>query len=313
MSDLILAVTPNPAIDKTAVIHGYRLGAIHRPERLITLAGGKGLNAARTIKRLGGEVHVSVILAGHAGHWIAEQLDREGISAGIAWANGETRACLSVYDPDSGLLTEVYENGGLIDQDSWDRFEAIVDEKLSAAQLATFSGSLPPGAPPDGYARLLRLAQARSVPALIDSRGESLRAARSSKPPLIKINASEAGELIGQSVNSINEAIGAANELRESGIAEVVITLGKLGAVAVNRDGAWHARPPAINALSPVGSGDAFLGGLAVALLRGEPLPDALRAGVAAGAANTLTLGAGLIEASTVQQFLKRVTVTRVE
>ena len=96
---MIVTVTPNPSIDKAILVPGFRLGAIHRPERVLPLAGGKGLNVASTIKRLGGKVRACVLLAGHNGHWSEDQLGREEIPASIAWAEGETRSCYSVIDP----------------------------------------------------------------------------------------------------------------------------------------------------------------------------------------------------------------------
>jgi fructose-1-phosphate kinase PfkB-like protein len=78
----------------------------------------------------------------------------------------------------------------------------------------------------------------------------------------------------------------------------VIVTLGKEGAIAVNRDGSWHAYTAPIRVVSPVGSGDAVLAGAASVLLRGGDLGAALRMGVACGAANALTLGAGVVHLS---------------
>jgi 1-phosphofructokinase family hexose kinase len=306
---MIVVVAPNPSIDKALLIPGFRLGVIHRPERLVAVAGGKGLNVARAIHRLGGGVRACALLAGHSGRWIADQLWQEGIPVEIAWANGETRTSFSIVDPGSGQLTEVYEAGPPIDLPAWQRFEHAFELSLDEVRWATVSGSLPDGAPLDGYARLLRLAGEYGARTLVDARGEVLRSALEETPWLIKLNAAEAGEFLGQPVNSAQSAIAAAHALCQSGAGSTIITLGAEGAVAVNPSGAWYATPPAIAALAPVGSGDAFLGGLVLGLSRGLNLVEALRLAVAAGAANTLTLGTSLLERQQVDHLMGQVQV----
>jgi len=306
---MIIAVAPNPSIDKALLIPGFRLGAIHRPERLVSVAGGKGLNVARAIHRLGGEVRACVLLAGHSGRWIADQLQQEGIPAEIAWAEGETRTSFSVIDPESGQLTEVYEFGPAIDLPAWRRFEHGFEHSLDETRWATFSGRLPDGAPLDGYAHLLRLAGEYGVRTLLDTGGEGLRLALEEIPWLVKLNAAEAGEFLGGQVDSPRSAIAAAHAFRQSGAESVIITLGAEGAVAVDPSGAWVAASPHIAALAPVGSGDAFLGGLVLGLSRGMNLVGALPLAIAAGAANALTLGTGLLERAQVFSLVEQIQV----
>lgn len=306
---MIIAVAPNPSIDKALLIPGFRLGVIHRPEELVAVAGGKGLNVARTVHRLGGGVRACALLAGHSGRWIADQLRLESIPSEIAWVDGETRTCFSIVDPVSGQLTEVYEDGPQIDLPAWQRFERVFMHGLDEARWATISGSLPHGAPTDGYARLLRLAAEYGLRTLVDARGETLHTALEESPWLVKLNAAEAGEFQGQPIDSTQSAIAAAHAFCQSGAESAVITLGAGGAVVVNASAAWIATSPAIAALAPVGSGDAFLGGLVLGLSRGMDLAGALRQAVAAGAANALTLGAGRIERSQVDNLIGQVQI----
>jgi tagatose 6-phosphate kinase len=306
----MLCVTPNPAIDKTAIIPGFRLGAIHRPQRLIALAGGKGLNVAHVIKRLGGDVRLCLLLAGHSGAWIAEELSHEGIPADIVWSQGETRTCVSVFDPETHVVTEIYETGTAITPTEWACFETLVGKALTHVALATFSGSLPPGGPTDGYARLVKLAHQESVPSVLDTHGEPLQAALAIRPHIVKVNAREAGEIIGQDgIRTPQDAASAALELREKGVELAIITLGGAGAVAANEREVWLATPPSIPVLSPVGSGDAFLGGLVLALQNRETMAEALRFGIAVGAANALALGAGTFERRAVTDLLPKVKI----
>lgn len=305
----VLIASPNPAIDKTVVVPGFSLGNIHRPRQVVQLAGGKGLNVARTIKTLGYKARTCLLLGGHCGAWIEDELEREGIAARAVWAAGETRTCLSILDPDSSSLTELYEDGSPITTQDWDCFESLVAEELDSAEMVTCSGSLPPGAPPDGFARLVRMSRTRSAPACVDTYGEPLRLALDSMPDLVKVNASEASEVMGQPISTVAAAAAAARQLVTRGMQVVIITLGKAGAIAASQEGVWFAAPPPVQARSPVGCGDALLGGVVSRLMQRETLPEALGFGVAVAAANTLTAGACVFQTAIATELAKQVKV----
>lgn len=308
----ILGITANPSIDKTAIVPGFRPDSIHRPERVLALAGGKGLNAARTIKTLGGDVRTCLILAGHSGEWIAGQLERENIPAAITWAAGETRECLSILDPLTKTMTEIYEDGLPITPAVWDEFVKSIATEIAHAQWMTISGSLPVGAPQRGYTDLIQIAHTNATRVILDTHGEPLREALSANPAIVKVNATEASELTGQAICTEHEALRAANTLRRWGIQSVVVTLGKQGAVAIDDNGAWFARAPHVDAVSAVGSGDAFLGGMAVSLARGESFRQALALAAAAGAANTLEIGAGIFNSQIAHNLAAAIEITQI-
>ncbi len=209
----------------------------------------------------------------------------------------------SIIDPDRPGLTEIYERGEEVLPPAWAEFEGLVRQNLAGVGWVTFSGSLPPGVAPDRLGFLVSMAKAAGNPTLVDTRGEFLRAVFQDPPEIIKINASEAGELLGCKIEDFIQALPAAQTLRGWGAGAAIITLGRLGAVGADRDGSWIARSPEIDAIAPVGSGDAFLGGLVAAFHRRATFPDALRLAVAAGAANALTLGAGVFDPAMVAQL----------
>lgn len=305
----VLIASPNPAIDKTAIVPGFSLGNIHRPQQVIQLAGGKGLNVARTIKTLRYKARTCLLLGGHSGAWIEDEVEREGIAARAVWAAGETRTCLSMLDPDRSALTELYEDGSPITPEDWDRFEALVAEELDSAEMVACSGSLPPGAPPDGFARLVRMSKSKSAPVCVDTYGEPLRLALDSKPDLLKVNASEVSEVMGRPISAVAEAADAARQLVTRCIKVVIITLGKAGAIGASQDGTWFAAPPPVQARSPVGCGDALLGGVVCRLLQRETLPEALGFGVAVAAANTYTVGACVFQTAIAMELARQVKV----
>jgi 1-phosphofructokinase family hexose kinase len=306
----IVFVAANPSIDRLYEVARLAVGSIHRPDRVVAVAGGKGLNAARAALRLGASVTAVGIVGGRAGDWIVEQLAGMGLDARMARFDGETRACVSILDRASGAMTEVYERGEAIQSGAWEALEAIVTLELDRGDVAAvaLSGSLPPGGLPDGYARLARIAAGRSIPILADTYGESLAGVLGERPEIVKLNADEAGETTGLSVVDAASAVAAGRILRDRGAANAIVTLGLAGAVLVTPRDAIHLVPPMVRGIYPVGSGDAFLAGLAVGFVRGARLLEAARLGVAAGTANAELPGAGELDPATVARHLDEVT-----
>lgn len=294
---MILCVAANPSIDKLFVVDRVLPGAIHRPDGFVQVAGGKGLNVARAAHSLGAEVHATGILAGHAGHWLAEALVAEGVPGTFAWMDGETRASLSVADRATGGLTEFYERGEDIG-DGWDRLEEVVRSELDGRGWMTLSGNLPPGAPEDGYARLIAMARDAGVRSALDARERALAEGIDARPDIVKVNAEEAGWLLGNRIASLEDARVAAGALRDrlGGAGAGIVTCGGDGALVAGPDGGMLHGRLYIKGAYPVGSGDAFLGGLVTALERGDPWRDATALALGAATANAETPGAGRLD-----------------
>ena len=176
----LVAIAPNPSIDRFFVVDRLRRGAINRPILEVQVAGGKGLNVARAATALGANVSVLTFLAGHAGRWIADELAREGVPGTYVRTDGETRTCVTIHDAADGRLTELYEAGPTVGADDWNRFETALRAQVNDGKvgLVAVSGSLPPGAPPDGVARIVSIAHAASVPSIVDAGGEPFPARR---------------------------------------------------------------------------------------------------------------------------------------
>jgi len=309
----VLFVAANPSIDRLYELDALSIGEIHRPRLAVAVPGGKGLNAARAAAALGGSVMAVGIVAGWAGDWIAQQLVELGIESAMARAGGETRTCVSILDRATGSMTEIYEHGAEIEAAAWDALETIVQTELNRGDVVAIaiSGSLPPGAPRDGYARIARLASAASalVAVLADTYGGALAAALAEHPAIVKVNALEAAEASGIPVTDVSSAFDATRVLRKAGAGCVIVTLGGRGAVVETADGRAHLIPPDRPGSYPVGSGDAFLGGLAVGWQRGKPAVEAARLGLAAGIANAQIPGAGRLDPATAVELLQRIVI----
>jgi 1-phosphofructokinase family hexose kinase len=310
---VIVCLAANPSIDRLFEIQQLEPGAIHRPLDFIAVPGGKGLNVARAAAALGADVLVVTLLGGHAGRWIDDALGAEGIERRVAWMDGETRSSLSVFDRETQRLTEFYEAGPAAGADGWEQLCAARAELAAQAETAlaggwmTISGSMPGGAPDDGYAEVIESARTAGLRSALDARGSALASALSAGPDIVKINAVEASEVVGKPCCTPAEAVAAARELRRrSGGAGhgTVITRGTEAVVSIAPDGSvWEGRLAAWGPY-PVGSGDAFLAGFVVALDRGRPWPRALAEGMAAGAANAEQPGAGRLHGERVAELV---------
>lgn len=309
MSERILCVNANAAIDKTVVVKNYRLDEIHHPERVLALPGGKGCNVARAFKCLGGTPVVAGWVGGFAGQFIEAGLQREGIETRFVQTPFESRECIAVLDPDHHTLTEIYERGDAVPSAQVNAFRDLLRAMLPEFSAMTLSGSLPPGVPRDFYGDLIDLAHAANVPVILDTSGKALQFSIAHQPAFVKPNRNELQELLGTKLKTRAEFTNAVRELAARYETGVVLSLGAEGALAVDHKKVYHARPPHIEVKSAVGSGDSMVAGLAYALTRGRAFEEIVRYGVAAGAANALTIGAGIFTRADFERVLRAVQV----
>lgn len=308
---MLLVLTPNPAIDRLLVVPGFRNAEVVRVLERRDAAGGKGLNVARVARTLGQDVRVLGLLGGETGRRVAALAAREGFDAHWAWMQqGETRICTLISDPERYDTLTINEPGPHLAPADWDALENLVYAEAAQAQGLCIAGSLMPATQLERFQTMLS-----SLPAhcqiFLDTSGPALGSALGLPLKLIKVNADEIGDVLNSPIHTLEEAAQAAHHVCAMGTHIVVITLGKRGAVAASSAGSWAASPPEISSLSPVGSGDATMAGLASAILQGQSLPEALRLGVACGTANALTIGPGSIRNDDLQQMLHVVQITQ--
>lgn len=314
---LIVTVTLNAAWDRTYFVDGFAAGRAHRVALVKGCAGGKGINVARTIRALGGCAVATGLVGGTTGRAILGGLAAEGIDHEFASVAAESRNTVTIVDRVSGLVTELREPGDLVSSQEAEAFLSILRRLLWRARMVVLSGSLPPGLPSAYYASLVALAKEFGVKTALDTSGPPLREGLAAAPYLAKPNLEEALEICGCGPGSVvgdkvTVAAGAAVRLAACGTEVVVISLGEHGAVMYWGKRLWHASVSLERVVNAVGSGDALVGGVALALTRGEDPVDALRLGVAAGAANALTETAGMCRREDVSALLGRVEIREV-
>lgn len=291
---MIITVTPNPSIDRTAVLDTPLVrGAVHRIASIGTQAAGKGVNISRAAVAAGVDT-VAVLPAGDDDPYTRELRDT-GLAVRPVPPAGAVRINLSITEPD-GTTTKLNSPGDTVEAADLDRLtEAIVAEAASrsAGDWVVFAGSVPPGTPSHWYADLVALLAATPVRVAVDTSDASLAALierlSTAAPHLIKPNSDELASLTGGDPEALEAdpaaAATAAAGLVADGIEAVLVTLGGKGAVLVTAEGAWRATPPPIEVVSTVGAGDSSLFGYLLGHERGLPPAERLALAVAYGSA----------------------------
>lgn len=306
---MILSVCANASLDRTVVAPGFTAGKLHRVSRVHAQAGGKGINVARILASLGLPVLTTGFIGGETGRWIVHGMRKEGLSEDMAAIAGESRTCFAILDTRNLKVTEIDEIGPEVTIHEVQKLTATISRHIHRAKVAIFSGSLPPGCPPDTYRRWVELAWKAGAMPVVDASGQVLSEALEARPYLIKPNQTEAEEVLGFRLDG-TAAINRALEWF-AGKAEVVaLTLGPRGAAIAAGGKRWRVQPPAVKAINTVGCGDAFLAGFVAGLMRNLSLEGASRLAVAAGAANATGIGAGTVPAQTIEKLESGVVVS---
>jgi 1-phosphofructokinase family hexose kinase len=312
---MIITVTLNTAIDKTLAVPNFRLGRRHRTVEQTTMPGGKGVNVARVLKRLGQPVIATGLAGGPTGTRIVEQLTELSVLSDFVRIREESRTNTAVIDPTTGEQTEINERGPAVSERE---LELFVDKLLYLAQgasLCVFAGSLPRDVDVGIYERLIREVRRLGVVAVVDTDGDPLRRAVRAEPDVISPNVTEAEELVGHEFNDEEDHLIAVREMCEQGAREAIMTLpdGCYANVTGEGGGLYRVRidAEAVEPVATVGSGDAFLAGFVAARYGGRGMEEALAYAVACGAESAEHLGAGLVDPERVNRLLDRVAVER--
>jgi 1-phosphofructokinase family hexose kinase len=313
---VIITVTLNAAIDKTLEVPNFRLGRRHRSVEQRTMAGGKGVNVARAIKRLGQPVIATGFAGGSSGTRIVEQLTDESILNDFVRIREESRTNTAVLDPTNGEQTEINEPGPVVGEAETQLFVDKLLYLAQGAQIVVFAGSLPRGIDTDFYADLVRELRKLGVSTVLDTDGEPLRHAVRAEPTVVSPNVLEAEELVGHEFNDDEDRTIAVREMVELGAGEAIMTVSDGCFARVLEDGGsrlYRVRMEPLEPRAAVGSGDAFLAGYVAARYTGSPPAECLRFGVACGAESTQHLGAGLLEPREVERLMGEVRVEAIE
>lgn len=305
---MILCLGTTPTAQRTMVFDRLRLDEVNRAVCVEEYGSGKSINVARVARLLGEEVTAMGFVGGKRGEMIVRGLVDLGVTRLFLEIEPETRLCTTVIDRAVGTVTELVEDHAPVPEPYWYEFYRRFNRRIPEADICVMSGSLPPGANPAFYRNCIAFAAKSSCQVILDARGEPLQFALSVSGFTVKLNREELGATVGRNLETDADLRAAMRDVCPK-LGRIIVTMGGAGAVAYADEQFFRIPAPAIDAVNPIGSGDAFAAGLAVGLVRKMAFADALCLAAAAGAANALHPKAGFVNPEDVQRLARDVEV----
>lgn len=282
---MIYTLTLNPAVDRELTVPALEFDTVLRASAWQVDFGGKGFNVSRMLKSLGSDSVALGFAGGKSGELLRDGLESLGIGTDFVWVAGETRTNVSIVPEAGGRYIKANEPGPTISAAEQAALIEKVRQLAKSGDWWVLAGSLPPGVDANYYALLIDIIQKAGGKVILDTSGAALELGCKASPFLAKPNDIELGALTKLPVNDQAQITSAAQRLQQMGVANVVVSLGKKGALLVDSQAVLLVESPKIEEKNPIGAGDSMVGGLTWGLSEGLSLAESLRWGIACGAA----------------------------
>lgn len=312
---MFICVTPNPAIDRTLVVPDFPNHPVSRTVQTVVAAGGKGINVARALRVFGVDAINCGLLGGYTGRYLEKLAQDDGLHSRWTWikGEGETRTCVIVAEAATGQTWVVNESGPTVTAADWEQLTADLIAASGEGAVIAISGSLPPGSPVGVLAGVVNTLSRAGRRVCVDTSGTPLNEVMRLPAITIKINDDELRTAAGLDVRTPQEIANTIRQLQRTHDNRIVVTMGEQGAVLVDVEAAWWAKPPRLEIKSAVGSGDSFLAGLLAAEYVDHAVDVSLRQAAAAGAANALSVGGARFTLEEFQSVFEATTMIQLE
>jgi 1-phosphofructokinase len=305
---MIVTVTLNPCVHHILAYEtpedGHR---VIKPVRSFFQPGGKGLNAARVIAAMGGEVLALTFWGDREGELLLREVEYSNVPVKAVETSRPTRISTITYDMTRSKFMELLEPGVELVEAEVERLFELFDGTIQGDEIVALNGSSPCKAADDFFRRAAETARARGCMVVVDSYGDPLVNAVEAAPHMVKLNRDEIRISFGKDVAEEKEIHAFAKELMKGGIEHVLVTDGSCGAWLFTKDRVFRILVPEVRELHAIGSGDAMLGALLARHEQGDPLEEACRWGAAAGAVNAGRLEVCQFASQLVEDTLPRV------
>ena len=309
---MIYTVTLNPAIDKTVVIENFGAGSVNRVKSVREDPGGKGINVSKCLQSLGADSVAAMILAGDAGRKLEGMLRKLEIAVLPVWADGESRTNLKIIDPCKKENTDINEPGPAVSAELLERLKLSVGDRIKPGDIVILSGSLPAGVDRGLYGEWTAYFRELGACVYLDADGEPMHKGMAAIPYMIKPNNVELAALLGKNSLTLGEMLEEGKRLHDTGIEEIVISLGGDGALFISKDGCYHAEGLSVPVKSTVGAGDSVVAAAAFGQVRNLSREERIRLCVAIGAGSVMQSGTQPPEADLVWKLAKQVAIQKV-
>lgn len=304
---MIYTLTPNPSVDRSITLPEIRFNSVLRSQQVRLDWGGKGFNVSRSLQQLGIESVALGWVGGGTGKMLADGLQQMGIQTDFVWVDRDTRTNTMIIEDQGDWHIKVNEPGPPISRDDIEYLFQKVEGYAKRDDLWVLSGSLPPDVPDDFYAKLIELFHLRGARVYLDASGQALQLGCGAGPYLVKPNLFEASQVVGFSIEDLEDAKRAALFFLRMGVDYFALTMGASGLLLATQREMVFAKAPKIHARNTAGSGDSLLAGMIYAQLHGMDLVDVARWGVGTGSASVETEGVSEFEINRVVKLLEEI------
>lgn len=305
----VATITVNPAIDQTVSADNFEIGKVNRSRAMRFDAGGKGVNVASFLADYGLDVAVTGFLGEENADVFERHFKRKNIEDRFIRVPGETRINIKIMDEASQVTTDLNTPGQIPGEYALSRFYEQVEAMMEACECFVLSGNLQAGLPSTFYADLIRLLKSKRRYTVLDTSGDALTDSLEAGPNLIKPNIYELSALVNKPLSEIEDVYRAAVSLINLETKLVVVSMGANGALVVEKDQAFIARPPSIPVKSTVGAGDAMVAGLVAGIGKKLSLHDCARLATAFSLSAVTRLGRDLPKPDVIEEFNKQVEI----
>ena len=289
---MIYTVTFNPSLDYIVSVKDFRPGMTNRTSSELMLAGGKGINVSIVLGNLGIKSTALGFIAGFTGDEIVRRLHNGGINIKLKSIDG----------------TEINGQGPHIDSS---HIEQLMNRlrRLESGDVLVLAGSIPAGISDNIYKDIMDMLKDKGVQIVVDATSRLLTNVLEYNPFFIKPNQHELGDIFNVTLNTQEEVIPYALELKKMGAVNVCVSMGGKGAILVADDGnVYKAKAPDGILKNSVGAGDSLVAGFLSGWIEKKDYEYAFRKGVATGSASAFS--ENLATKREISEVLKRVEVT---
>ncbi len=315
----VLTVTLNPALDREIVLKNFRINEFHRldsQEKSLISPGGKGINVSIMLDDLGIPSVAMGFLGGYIGRTIEEELRREhkNITTNFTYVNGESRENITLIDEVNQTITEINTIGPQILKDNMDRFMKRYTQMLGHAKICVISGSIPPGVEKDIYKQLVLLAKEKNVLTIINAKDDLLSYALEVPPDVVKPDMRGKRILLGHELDSLQDYVDSALEIRKKGVKLAVISHELTNDVVATGDGIWFFKPRLRMATANLlGTGDAYVTGVVYSLYTdNRDWLEVAKLGMASAMRNALSVEKEVkVDIEEIKEELKNIEIER--
>ena len=315
---MVLTVTLNPAIDKILILDSFELHKLHRlqeGEGSLVSAGGKGVNIAHMLKKLGHEVIASGFAGGHAGHLLCDAIREAGITTNFIFCPGSTRTNITILDRQKGQLTMINDFGQNISEEDVRFFLDNYEKLISRVELIVIAGSIPAGVSDDILVEMIEIAHRRGVRVVVNTSPEKMELLIKNSPFVINPDMRSKHQLFGKDLDGVEQFLEAGRAiLKDAHQTHYVIFTHRIeNVVAVTQEKGYIIRPLGLKIVNMLGYGDAWLSGFIHACLLGKKEQEIFRFASAVGLTNVENIHKEIQDVKIVDRNLSRIEVEQIE